>query len=140
MSVFTKNAGRVLDPKETQAMTGAYRTQKVKAGLKADEYVRSEFFGINQVQHLLNQDGCVGLRVHHAKRWEDADGNPTAEGQGQLKPRVLLTGVDAKGNDMPIAEDKAGMKDMPGIGGNLIGSAVGNGFTCPQHCPKPPTQ
>ncbi len=131
MGVFTKDAGRILDPKETQTMTGAYRDRKLEAGLGEKEYVRSEFFGINQIQHLLKQDGCVGLRIHHAKRWEDADGKPTESGQGQLKPRVLLTGVDAKGNDMPIYPDRAGMKDMPAGDG---GGSLGDGFPCPQHC------
>lgn len=133
MNVFTKDAGRILEPKETQAMTGAYRKRKVEeVRLKPDEYIRSEFFGINQVQQLLNQDGCVGLRIHHAKRWEDADGNPTTEGKGQLKPRVLLTGVDAKGRDMPIRADKLGMKDMPAENEGM--RAVGDGRPCPQYC------
>lgn len=133
MSIFTKDAGRMLDPKETQAMTGAYRERKVEVGLRSDEYVRSEFFGLDQIQQLLKQDGCVGLRIHHAKRWEDADGNPTAPGKGQLKPRVLLTGVDAKGKDMPIYSDQSGMKDMLGRVGGM--RALGDGYTCPQHCP-----
>ena len=132
MSVFTKDAGRILEPKETQAMTGAYRERKLDAGLKPDEYVRSEFFGINQVQQLLSQDGCVGLRIHHAKRWEDTDGNPTTKDKGQLKPRVLLTGVDANGKDMPIQADKSGMKDMPGGTGGM--RAMGIGRPCPQDC------
>ncbi len=132
MSVFTKNAGRILDPTETQVMTGAYRERKLKAGLTDDDYVRSEYFGINQVQYLLNQPGCIGLRVHHAKRWEDEHGKPTEPGIGQLKPRVLLTGVSEDGDDMPISDDKAGAKDMPGGDGG--GRAVGEGHTCPQHC------
>lgn len=131
MSVFTKDAGRILDPQETKAMTGAYQERKLEVGLSKDEYIRSEYFGINQVQHLLSQPGCMGLRIHHAKRWEDTDGKPTEPGKGQLVPRVLLTGVDGKGNDMLIHEDKAGMKDMAADGG---GRAVGDGWTCPQHC------
>ena len=132
MGVFTKDAGRILDPNETQTMTGTYRERKLGVGLTEDEYVRSEYFGSNQIQHLLNQEGCMGLRIHHAKRWEDADGEPTEPGKGQLKPRVLLTGVDAKGNDMPIYADRAGMKDMPENGGG--GESLGDGFPCPQHC------
>ncbi len=66
MSVFTKDAGRFLAPQETKSMTGAYRERKVAAGISEDEYVRSEYFGINQVMHLLSQPGCIGLRVHHA--------------------------------------------------------------------------
>ncbi|MBD2754534.1 hypothetical protein [Spirosoma validum] len=132
MSVFTKDAGRILDPKETQAMTGAYRERKLNVGLRPTEYVRSEFFGIDQVQNLLNQPGCVGLRVHHAKRWEDKKGNPTSEGEGQLKPRVLLTAVDAKGNNLPIYSDNAGMKDMPVRTGGMM--ALADGPVCPPHC------
>lgn len=126
MSVFTEDAGRLLAPKEAGAMTDAYRDRKVATGLKADEYTRSEYFGINQIKHLLSLPGCVGLRVHHAKRWEDADGNPTKEGKGDLKPRVLLTAVDAKGND--IASRVAGLKD------DGDPQTVGDGWTCPRHC------
>lgn len=133
MNVFTKDAGRILEPKETQAMTGAYRKRKVdEVGLKPEEYIRSEFFGLNQVQQLLSQEGCVGLRIHHAKRWEDADGKPTAEGKGQLVPRVLLTGVDANGRDMPIHADKTGMKDTSTESGGM--RAMGLGIPCPQYC------
>lgn len=133
MSVFTKDAGRILDSEETKAMVGAYRKRKEEVGLKPTEFVRSEFFGIDQVQHLLNQPGCVGLRIHHAKRWEDEKGKPTPEGKGQLKPRVMLTGVDARGNDLPIRGDKSGLKDMPvGINGGM--RALGDGLPCPQHC------
>ena len=130
MSVFTEDAGRFLNSHETESMTGTYRDRKVAAGIGREDYVRSEYFGINQVQHLLNQPGCMGLRVHHAKRWEDADGNPTETGKGQLKPRVLLTGVDATGKDMSVVSDKAGLKD------NVDGSStsLGDGPLCPSHC------
>ncbi|MCX6213273.1 hypothetical protein [Spirosoma sp.] len=132
MNVFTKDAGRILDPQETQALTGAYQERKLQVGLSKDEYIRSEFFGTNHIQYLLSQPGCVGLRIHHAKRWEDSDGKPTSPDKGQLVPRVLLTGVDAKGKDMPIRVDKAGMKDMPADDGS--GRAVGDGRPCPQYC------
>lgn len=130
MSVFTKDAGRFLAPQETKSMTGAYRQRKVAVGISEDEYVRSEYFGINQVMQLLSQPGCIGLRVHHAKRWEDADGKPTEEGKGRLIPRVLLTGVDASGKDMASRSEYAGLKDD--VDGNA--QTVGDGFTCPRHC------
>lgn len=132
MNVFTENAGRFLDPQEANSMTGAYRTRKAAAGISEDDCVRSEYFGINQVMQLLGQTGCIGLRIHHAKRWEDADGNPTEEGKGQLKPRVLLTGVDSAGKDMPDMLAKSGLKDD----GDGDAQTVGDGYTCPQHCPK----
>ena len=130
-AIFTENAGRFLNSSETQSLKGTYRERKLAAGLPEDEYVQSEYFGINQIQHLLSQPGCVGLRVHHAKRWEDADGNPTTPELGQLKPRVLLTGVDASGHDMLIRQSNGGLKDMPGGDGN---GSLGDGPVCPRHC------
>ena len=130
MSVFSEDVGRFLPPYEARSMTNAYRERKVAVGISEDEYVRSEYFGIKQVQQLLSQPGCVGLRVHHAKRWEDANGNPTADGQGQLKPRVLLTGVDAQGRDIASRSAHPGMKDD----GNGDVQTAGDGWTCPKQC------
>ncbi len=130
MSVFTEDAGRFLQAHETKAMKDAYTARRKPDKVSEEEFVRSEFFGLNQVMHLLNQPGCVGLRIHHAKRLEDKDGNPTDQG-GQLKPRVLLTGVDAAGNDMPIRADGNGLKDGGGSNG---GQALGDGPVCPRHC------
>jgi hypothetical protein len=130
MSVFSDDAGRFLAPNEARSMTDAYRKRKVATGISEDEYVRSEYFGIKQVQQLLSQPGCVGLRVHHAKRWEDADGNPTVVGKGQLKPRVLLTGVDAEGHDIATRPAQAGMKDD----GSGEVQTAGDGWTCPRQC------
>lgn len=130
MSVFSEDVGRFLPPHEARNMTNAYRERKVAVGISEDEYVRSEYFGSKQVQQLLSQPGCVGLRVHHAKRWEDANGNPTANGQGQLKPRVLLTGVDAQGRDIASRTAQAGMKDD--ANGDV--QTAGDGWTCPKQC------
>jgi hypothetical protein len=135
MNVFTENAGRFLNRQESELMTDMYRERKLAAGLTIDDYVRSEYFGINQVKHLLDQPGCVGLRVHHAKRWEDENGDPTEPGVGQLKPRVLLTGVDKNGRDMPIRTDNGGLKDMASTT-DAGGQSLGEGRPCPQYCGK----
>lgn len=49
--------------------------------------VKAGAFDKDQVLQLLNQAGCVGLRIHLAKQ---ADGAPT----------VVLTGMDASDNDL----------------------------------------
>lgn len=128
MASFTKDAGRFLKKEESDAMTGAYRERKRKMGINDDECVRSEFFGLDQVMHLLNQPGCVGLRVHQAKRRENTDGKPDTE--GPLKPRVLLTAVDARGRDMSARAAQGGLKDAPE---DEI-STLGDGRPCPQYC------
>lgn len=129
-AIFTEDAGRFVSPGEVKQLKGTYRQRKLDAGIPEDDVVRSEYFGINQVMHLLSQPGCVGLRIHHAKRWEDADGNPVSSQDGQLRPRVLLTGVDSNGNDMPIRTDNGGLKDSDGDG-----QALADGYQCPRHCP-----
>ncbi|CCH51389.1 hypothetical protein BN8_00309 [Fibrisoma limi BUZ 3] len=129
MPVFTKDAGRFLASEEVVPLKEAYQKRKAESGLAKDKVVQSEFFGIDQIQRLLSQPGCVGLRIHHAKRWEDENGRPTAPGKGDLKPRVLLTAVDSAGRDLPLRSANGGLKDSMGRT-----EALGDGPVCPRHC------
>ena len=130
-SVFNEQVGRFLNPKESVPMKETYRSAKLACGLKEDEYTRSEFFGAAKINQLLKQKGCVGIRVQYAKRWEDEDGKPTEVGKGQLKPRVLLTGVDERGRDLLLHASQAGLKDDGGDDGDMV---VGDGWVCPKQC------
>ena len=128
MFPFTKDAGRFLKDEESNAMTGSYRARKRDVGISDDVCVRSEFFGLDQVMQLLNKPGCVGLRVHQAKRREDDNGTP--DESGSLKPRVLLTAVDENGHDIIARTAQTGLKDDP----DDDNSTLGDGYPCPQHC------
>lgn len=130
MFPFTKDAGRFLDEQESNDMTGTYLKRKHEMGISDDVCVRSEFFGLDQVMQLLNKPGCVGLRIHQAKRREDDNGTP--DESGSLKPRVLLTAVDENGRDITARTAQTGLKDDP----DDDNSTLGTGYTCPQHCPK----
>lgn len=129
-TIFNENAGRFLNARETQSMKEAFHHCKLACGQKEDEYTRSEFFGLSKVTQLLKQPGCVGIRIHYANRWEDDNGKPVDAGKGQFKPRVLLTGVDARGRDLPINAGAGGLKD-DGDTGEMV---VGDGWTCPKQC------
>ncbi|MVM29345.1 hypothetical protein GO755_04815 [Spirosoma sp. HMF4905] len=131
-SIFNENAGRFLSTKENLSMKEAYRASKLACGHKENDYTRSEFFGLNRITELLKQPGCVGIRVHYANRWEDEDGKPTEPGRGKLNSRALLTGVDSSGRDLLAYAGHGGLKDDAGDGNNS--GAVGDGYTCPQHC------
>lgn len=124
--MFTGNEGRFLKSSEAEELKKAYRDKK--ADLKDDECVRSEFFGIHNLQQILNQPGCVGIRVYQAKRQEKLNG------KDHVIPRVVLVGVDEKGEDIrklaPL--DKAGMKDMVSDEGR--DGELGDGPVCPPHC------
>ena len=129
MSLFAGTEGQFLKIAEAQELTGAYRQRKIKIGINEEEVIRSEFFGIDNVRQLLDQPGVVGLRVLHAKRREDIDGNP--QEAGRLTPRVILVGVDKDGNEL-VAESVGGLKDMPDDGG--FTGFLGKGPLCPPQC------
>ncbi len=126
LTIYHSNAGEFLTAADAKSRTKKHRQEKEKQGYKPGEYNQAEFFGANRINKLLAREGCVGIRVYYGKRWEDDQENPTAEGVGRLKSRLILVGVRADGSD--IFEDTTGLKD----GGDS--SALGNGMPCPQHC------
>jgi hypothetical protein len=56
----------------------------------AKDTLRGAMFHGQPVRELLEQPGCVGLRIYHGR---NADGTPA----------VILVGVDANGDDMTTA-------------------------------------
>jgi hypothetical protein len=66
--------------KDAAVLTKRHRDAKVSE-------VKSGAFHKDQVLELLNQAGCVGLRIHYAR---EASGSPT----------LVLTGIDAANNDL----------------------------------------
>ena len=127
--IFNKKAGSYFSVRRAQPLKNTYYNAKLSVGLKETEFIRSEFFGLDKILELTRKEGCVGIRIHYAKRWEDADGRETTPTNGKLTPRLLITAVDDSGHD--ILKDPAGLKD--GDDGNGI---VAEGHNCPQHCPK----
>jgi hypothetical protein len=133
MAFFNGDEGRFLSTKEAHEFKETYRKNKLSRGLADEEFVRSEFFGIDQIKALLlNKDGVAGMRVYHAKRWEDKQGNPVKEGTGRLTPRAVLVAVDKNGKDL-INLRQAGLKDGSGGGGDQLA----DGPVCPPNCHPP---
>lgn len=62
------------------ALTKRHREAKVSE-------IKSGAFHKDQVLELLNQKGCVGLRIHYGR---EADGSPA----------LVLTGIDTSDNDL----------------------------------------
>lgn len=131
MNPYSGNEGKFLKPDEAAELTGTYRQRKREVGIEDSEVVRSEFFGIENIRQLIDQPGVVGIRVHHAKSWEDTDGNPLTTGDGRLTPRVVLVGVDKNGNDL-VNKSSEGLKDMPA--GDVFSGLLGRGPLCPSQC------
>ncbi|GAB3917028.1 hypothetical protein [Larkinella terrae] len=125
---FHGDVGSFITAADAKSRTRQHRAfEEGKLGLKPDEVTKAEFFGINRISKLMGRKDCVGIRIYYGKRYEDADGDPTTQDKGELKPRLVLVGVRADGSD--IFEDKEGLKDMIGDG-----DALADGAPCPQFC------
>lgn len=85
-------------------MTSLYRSN-IPSGM-----VNSETFSKESVSALLNQPGCVSLRIYYGKKNDDTI-------------HTILVGVDETGADMIQTSD-------------LI---LEEGQRCPPECPTPPS-
>ena len=84
MPTFTGSEGSPIDRAEAAQWTANYRN--ANAGFD-DTSTKAHFYGREVLQQLLDQPGCMGIRMYYA-----LDG----EGQKQL----ILVGADAEGNDI----------------------------------------
>lgn len=85
---------------EASAMTRAYRETHPGQTI-------GHFFGKNTIVDILNQNGCVGIRIYYA--------NDPSTGQQHL----VIVGADADQNDI------------------FSGYIAERGIRCPTHCGKP---
>lgn len=127
MSKITSGAGRFISEEEANQFKGAYQQRKKEQLIPEEDTVRSEFFGSDNLQQILDQPDCVGIRVYHAKRREGINGN-----EPHLLPRVVLVGVDKNGKEiLQLTEPvEAGMKDMPAV----RNAQLADGPLCPPEC------
>ncbi|MBC5774674.1 hypothetical protein H8S95_11425 [Pontibacter sp. KCTC 32443] len=85
MAIFDGTEGEVIELAQAIAWTANYRKQAETEG--QEMVIKGHFYGRDILLKLLEQDGCVGIRMYYA-----LDEN----GQKQL----VLVGVDANGNDI----------------------------------------
>jgi hypothetical protein len=78
---FTGNENHTITLEEAAKLTRNYREQAGPGAVKAG------FFGKATIQKIIDQDGCVGLRIYYGL--ED-DGTPA----------FVLVGVTADGEDL----------------------------------------
>jgi hypothetical protein len=105
---FNGSEGDPIDLATAQNWTAHYR-----ATTNPDD-IQAHFFGSEILRQLLDEPGCVGIRMYYAI---DDDGSK----------KLLLVGVDSHGeNLLPAANGK-----LDG-GGNII---VDYSYPCPDYCP-----
>ncbi len=119
---FGRGIGRKLTAKEALYRTEAHRKDEESRGNKPETYTEAEFFGLDVIEDLIKRNpGCVGIRMYYGINANDPDGPNTR--------RLTLVAVDAKGKDVFNGGSLRGLKD------DGDGDAVGDGYTCPRHCP-----
>jgi hypothetical protein len=105
--IFDGKAGRPIDLATAKKWVAKYR-----ASLKDPNDIRAHFFGSEIIKKILNEPGCVGIRIYYAL---DDSG----------KKQLLLVGTDATGgNLLPSTNTDSN--------GNTIADESG---TCPPDCP-----
>jgi hypothetical protein len=78
---FTGNENHDISLQEAAAMTKNYRDAN------PPDAILGHFFGMNSINAILAQTGCVGIRIYYALN---------TDGVKQL----VVTGVNASGNDL----------------------------------------
>lgn len=89
---FNGNEGTVISKEEGGALTKAYRD----ANAGEANLILAHFLGINKINQILTQPGCMGIRTYYGI---DSTG----------KKSIVMVGVDANENDLVngIVLDKA---------------------------------
>lgn len=108
----------IITLKDAAAMTKRFRSQIkeliIPEHAGQNVIANSETFDAASVQKLLNQSGCVKLRVYYGM-------------SETLNVHAILVGVNLRDEDMlPFAET-----NVPGNDGDILEEA----FRCPPSCP-----
>ena len=107
---YTSAVGDPIDLATAKKWTSNYRN-----GLENPEDRLAHYFGFEIIQQILNQEGCIGIRIYYGI---DDQGNK----------QLMLVGVDSAGeNLLPLAGGRT-TDDEP-----IIADAS---FPCPNTCPQ----
>lgn len=105
---FKGKEGRPITLEQAKRWTKRYRKEN-------DGAVRAHFYGCDQIRALLDEPGCVGIRIYYA-----------IDDEGRRK--LVLVGADAEENNLVPKEQ--GKDDNPY-------RLLNDGVDCPPSCPKP---
>ncbi|WP_439881839.1 hypothetical protein ACSX1A_01510 [Pontibacter sp. MBLB2868] len=85
MAKFDGTEGAVIELSQAANWTGNYRAGAAEE--PGGTVVKAHFFGHQILQSILDQEGCMGIRIYYAR---DEEG----------RKKLVLIGADAAGNDM----------------------------------------
>lgn len=111
-SGITKFDGTEGDP--IDLVTAKKWASNFRETMTSSDEIQAHYFGFEIIKQILEQPGCVGIRMYYA-----------LDEKGEKK--LLLVGVDAQGENMTPTET-----EMLTDGGNIIADFS---FPCPTTCP-----
>jgi hypothetical protein len=79
--MINPNSGSVISLKDAQDLVSEFKA-------KFPKEIKGLFVGVNHVNDILSQQGCIGIRIYHGY----------SENHDRLSH--VLVGVDENGNDM----------------------------------------
>lgn len=80
--MYTGNENHQISLADAAALTAKYRQQ-----FQTNDYIKGEYFGKQAVLNLLNQNGCVGLRIYYGINEQNT-------------PKLVIVGVNSSGDDI----------------------------------------
>ncbi|MEM8566592.1 MAG: hypothetical protein AAGF85_09025 [Bacteroidota bacterium] len=103
---FDGKEGKPITLEQAKRWTKRYRDENEGA-------VKAQFFGCEHIQKILDEPGCMGIRVYYGI---DDEGNP----------KLMLVGAKSDQNNiLPTSEGKDGDE----------GIILDDGANCPDQCP-----
>lgn len=114
---MTGQEGDFITSAEAARFTGRFHQKKKSEGHEHGSYVEAQFYGKDQLQKLLEKDGCVGLRFYRGISEEK-----------ELNDHIIVVAVNAEGKD--LTRTRVGLKDMPPVDND----ALAGGPCCPHNC------
>lgn len=118
--------------------TRKFREDYVQQAYDKEEKIKANYFSKEQIQKLLHQPGCEGIRVYNAVR-DKVDKDET--GNSIDRREIIIVATDQNGDDLLEPQGGGGCSPLrvfmtlPASGpGALI---LGNPAPCPDMCGKP---
>jgi len=106
---FNGTEGRMIPRNEARQLMDDYQNSPA---FPANNHVEGLLFGKAHVAQILEQEGCVGIRIYYGKEGVLPEG----------PPQLIIVGTDEEGNDMSE------------------GLILDTGLPCPSYCSSQSTK
>jgi len=111
MAQFDGSEGEFISLEEAAQLTQNYRNSQQ---FELNNGIKAMFYGREKLLEILNQEGCMGLRIYFGIQAGEGESSKSSTGD----PQFVVIGADADGNNQSS--------------GNILDRA----YPCPTNCPE----